>query len=213
MESYLVPGGYGAGELVEKRSRFIGQVWPVETEEVARARVEETRKKHYDARHNCWCYILRGGNILRYSDDGEPQGTAGQPVLNVFLREGVKNVCCVVTRYFGGVLLGAGGLVRAYSAAAKLALDAAGIDRMAQWDRYLLGCSYSLYERVLRLCEAHGCVVGETDFAADVSLEVLARADTAETFLQELRELSNAAVTAVPAGSAFRGLPLSGRSH
>ena len=207
MESYLVPAGYGTDELVEKRSRFIGQVWPVETEEEARARVEETKKKYHDARHNCWCYILRG-STLRYADDGEPQGTAGQPMLNVFQREAVENVCCVVTRYFGGILLGAGGLVRAYSAAAKLALDAAGIARMAQWDRYLLGCAYPLYERVRRLCEAHGCFVAEADFGADVSLEILVRTDVAERFLQELREMSNAAVTVEPAGSTFQGLVL-----
>ena len=208
MESYLIPAAYGTDELVEKRSRFIGQVWPVETEEEARAHIEATKKKYHDARHNCWCYILRGGNLLRYADDGEPQGTAGQPMLNVFQREGVENVCCVVTRYFGGILLGAGGLVRAYSAAAKLALDAAGIARMAQWDRFLLGCPYSLYERVRRLCDAHGCVVAETDFAADVSLEVLALADVSGAFLQELQELSNAAVAVEPAGSTFQGLPL-----
>ena len=98
MDSYIVPFGQGEAELVEKRSRFIGHVWRVESEEEARARIEETRKRHYDARHNCWCYVIREGNVLRYGDDGEPQGTAGQPMLNVCLREGVANVCCVVTR-------------------------------------------------------------------------------------------------------------------
>ena len=86
MESYIVPFQEAETEMVEKRSRFIGHIWKVESEEQARAYIEETKKKHYDARHNCWCYILREGNILRYSDDGEPQGTAGQPMLNVFLR-------------------------------------------------------------------------------------------------------------------------------
>ncbi len=208
MESYLVPADYGTDELVEKRSRFIGQVWPVETEEEARGLIEAVKKKHYDARHNCWCYILRSGGVLRYSDDGEPQGTAGQPMLNVFQREGLENVCCVVTRYFGGVLLGAGGLVRAYSAAAKLALDAAGIARMAQWDRYLLGCGYSLFERVKRLCETHDCVVENTDFSADVTLEVLVRADRAAEFLTALREMSNAAVTVEADGSSFQAVKL-----
>ena len=83
MESYLVPAGEGEAEYVEKRSRFIGHMWRVESEEEARARIEETRKRRYDARHNCWCYIIREGGVLRYSDDGEPQGTAGQPMLNV----------------------------------------------------------------------------------------------------------------------------------
>ena len=98
MDSYLVPFGEGEAEYVEKRSRFIGHIWRVESEEEARARIEETKKRHYDARHNCWCYVIREGGVLRYSDDGEPQGTAGQPMLNVFQREEVVNVCCVVTR-------------------------------------------------------------------------------------------------------------------
>ena len=111
MTEYYIPTVSSETELVEKRSRFLGHVWHVESEAEARARIEETKKKHYDARHNCWCYRLKDGTE-RYSDDGEPQGTAGQPMLNVFQREGVVDVVCVVTRYFGGVLLGAGGLVR-----------------------------------------------------------------------------------------------------
>ena len=107
MTEYYIPTQAGEAELVEKRSRFIGHVWRVESEEEARARIEEMKKRYYDARHNCWCYLLREGPV-RYSDDGEPQGTAGQPMLNVFQREEVTNVCCVVTRYFGGILLGAG---------------------------------------------------------------------------------------------------------
>ena len=105
MAEYYVPARDSETEFTEKRSRFIGHVWRVETEEEARQKVSEMKSKYYDARHNCWCYILREGHITRYSDDGEPQGTAGQPMLEVFRREGVENVCCVVTRYFGGVLV------------------------------------------------------------------------------------------------------------
>ena len=112
MTEYYVPTGMAESELVEKRSRFIGHVFPVGSETEAKARIEEMKKKYHDARHNCWCYRLKDG-LERCSDDGEPQGTAGQPILNVFQREAVTDVCCVVTRYFGGVLLGAGGLVRA----------------------------------------------------------------------------------------------------
>ena len=108
MTTYFVPTGENEAELVEKRSRFIGHVFPVTCEAQARACIESVRKKHYDARHHCWCFRLREGGVERCSDDGEPQGTAGQPMLNVFQREGVQNVCCVVTRYFGGILLGAG---------------------------------------------------------------------------------------------------------
>ena len=124
MTTFLQPAAFGESEYAEKRSRFIGSVWPIESEEDARAKIEETKRRYYDARHNCWCYLLRDGTA-RYSDDGEPQGTAGQPMLGVFQGGGITNVCCVVTRYFGGVLLGTGGLVRAYTAAAKQALDTA----------------------------------------------------------------------------------------
>ena len=147
MDSYLVPAGYGEAEYVEKRSRFIGQVWRVESEAEARERIEESRRRYHDCRHNCWCYAIREGNILRYTDGGEPQGTAGQPMLNVFLKEEVTNTVCVVTRYFGGILLGAGGLTRAYGGTAKLALDAAGISRMRLWAVLMVPCPYSLYER------------------------------------------------------------------
>ena len=145
MTEYYIPTRTGEAELVEKRSRFLGHVWRVASEEEARARIEETRKRHYDARHNCWCYILKDGPV-RYSDDGEPQGTAGQPMLNVFQREGVVDVCCVVTRYFGGILLGAGGLVRAYTQSAKDALDAAGISVVRRWVAMEVPCTYAQFE-------------------------------------------------------------------
>ena len=106
MEQFLVPAGEGASEYMEKKSRFLGLIVPVTTEAEARARLEAVKKQEYDARHNCWAYILHSGQ-KRYSDDGEPQGTAGQPILNVLEREGVQDVLCVVTRYFGGILLGA----------------------------------------------------------------------------------------------------------
>ena len=123
-DGFRIPFQEAESEFVEKRSRFISHVWRVETEEEAQARIQETKKKYYDARHNCWCYLL-GPNLVRYSDDGEPQGTAGQPMLNVFQRENVTGAVCVVTRYFGGILLGAGGLTRAYSKGAKDVLEAA----------------------------------------------------------------------------------------
>ena len=138
-EAYLTPAGEGSSEYVEKKSRFLGRVFAVSSEDEARALLEAVKREHYDARHNCWCYILRGG-AKRYSDDGEPQGTAGQPMLNVFEREGIENVLCVVTRYFGGILLGTGGLVRAYTAAAKDALLDAGVNEMRQWASLRVTC-------------------------------------------------------------------------
>lgn len=207
MLTYLTPDAYGEDELTEKRSRFIGQLRPVESEEEARAFIEEIKKKRYDARHNCWCYLLRGGPV-RYSDDGEPQGTAGQPMLNVFQGGEITDVCCVVTRYFGGVLLGGGGLVRAYSAAAKKALDAAGVRRMAEWQSILLPCSYNLYERVRRLLDAHEAVIENSDFGADVLFSALLRADRAAEFHAALTELSAGAVKAEITGTCFRGVKI-----
>ena len=204
MESYLVPFGPGEAEFVEKRSRFIGQVWPVDSEEEARRRIEETRRRHHDARHNCWCYVLREGNVLRYSDDGEPQGTAGQPMLNVFVKEGVTNVCCVVTRYFGGILLGAGGLTRAYGGTAKLALDAAGVSRMRLWSTLAVPCSYSLYERMRLLTEQSGGVIADTDFGADVVLSVLMPSELVERFRANVTELSAGGVEVLVEEEAFR---------
>ena len=143
MSEYFVPAGSGEAEFVEKRSSFLGHVRFVETEDAAREFINEMKKKHYDARHNCWCYIIRGGAV-RYSDDGEPQGTAGLPMLEVFKREGVENVVCVVTRYFGGVLLGTGGLLRAYTKSAKDALDASGIAAVRRWVKLETACPFSL---------------------------------------------------------------------
>ena len=207
MESYLVPFGPGEAEFVEKRSRFIGQVWPVDSEEEARRRIEETRRRHHDARHNCWCYVLRDGNVLRYSDDGEPQGTAGQPMLNVFQREGVTNVCCVVTRYFGGVLLGAGGLVRAYTQSAKDALDAAGISVVRRWVEVTVPCPYSFFERLRLEVEAVGGVLGETEYAAEVTVHALLPEGAVEAFSARVTELTAGGSTCTVSGEAFKAVP------
>ena len=147
-QPYRVPFEDAESEFVEKRSRFISHLWLVETEEEAQEHIRAMKKHYHDARHNCWCYIIRDTGIVRYSDDGEPQGTAGQPMLNVFEREGVYNVCCVVTRYFGGILLGAGGLTRAYTRGAKDALIASGVATMGLWAKVKVPCPYALYERV-----------------------------------------------------------------
>ena len=207
MTEYLIPTGPGGGELVEKRSRFLGRVWPVEGEEEARAYIEETRKRHYDARHNCWCWRLKDGPE-RYSDDGEPQGTAGQPMLNVFQRENVTNVCCVVTRYFGGVLLGAGGLVRAYTQAAKLALDDAGISVVRRWVEVSVPCPYALFERMKQEVEGAGGVLGDVEYAADVTVKALLPEGAAEAFSARVTELTAGRVSAAVTGERFQGAPL-----
>lgn len=203
MESFMVPYREAESEFVEKRSRFIGHIWRVENEEEARERIEAVKKTHYSARHNCWCYCLREGNVLRYSDDGEPQGTAGQPMLNVFQREEVTNVCCVVTRYFGGILLGAGGLTRAYGTAAKLALNESGISRMRLWATLAIVCSYALYERMRLTVEQSGGTVSDTDFGADVTLTVILPAEDVEDFQAKVTELTAGSVETLVVEKCF----------
>ena len=203
MTQYLVPAGFGRGEYTEKRSRFIGQLWPVESEAEALAHLAAVRKEHYDARHTCFAYIIREGGTVRYGDDGEPQGTAGQPILAVLSGAQLTNVCCTVTRYFGGVLLGTGGLVRAYTAAAKAALEDAGISRMAQWQRLRIPCPYPLFERIKRLLDQHEAVVEDTEYGADVTLRALVRSDRADAFSEALRELTAGAVAAERSGEKF----------
>lgn len=189
MSEYFVPAGSGEAEFVEKRSSFLGHVRFVETEDAAREFITEMKKKHYDARHNCWCYIIHGGAV-RYSDDGEPQGTAGLPMLEVFKREGVENVVCVVTRYFGGVLLGTGGLLRAYTKSAKDALDAAGIAAVRRWVKLEAACTYSLLERMKTECLALDGVVSDVEYGADVRMTLLLPEAKAEAFQARVTELS-----------------------
>ena len=206
MTEYYIPAQSSRTELVEKRSRFIGRVWRVSSEEEARARIEETRKKEYDARHNCWCYLIQDGPA-RYSDDGEPQGTAGQPMLNVFQREGVVNVCCVVTRYFGGILLGAGGLVRAYTQSAKDALDAAGVCVVRRWVAMEVPCTYAQFEGMRRETAAFGGVVEHVDYGADVVLSVLLPEERAAEFSAHILDVSAGTVEALEAGERFQAVP------
>lgn len=206
MTEYYIPSGVSRTEFTEKRSRFIGRVWPVDSEEQARARIEETKKQHYDARHNCWCYLIKDGPV-RYSDDGEPQGTAGQPMLNVFQREGVENVCCVVTRYFGGILLGAGGLVRAYTQSAKDALDAAGISVVRRWVAMELPCSYGQFEAMRREVLSFGGVVENVDYGADVVLSCLLPEERAEDFAARILDVSAGAIQVLAAGESMQAVP------
>lgn len=207
MTEYYIPTRASETEFTEKRSRFLGHVWRVESEAEARARIEEMKKRHYDARHNCWCYRLREGGVERYSDDGEPQGTAGQPMLNVFQREEVTNVVCVVTRYFGGILLGAGGLVRAYTQSAKDALNAAGISVVRRWTQVTLTVPYSLFERVKLEAESLGGVLGEPEYAAEVTMPVLLPEEKVKTFTQRIAEITAGGVVPAVTGERLKDVP------
>ena len=209
MAEYYVPGrDFCETEFTEKRSRFIGHVWRVETEEEAREKIAEMKSKYYDARHNCWCYILRDGNVTRYSDDGEPQGTAGQPMLEVFKREGVENVCCVVTRYFGGILLGTGGLVRAYTKSAKDTLEEAGISVVRQWAETAVNCPYSLFERMKLEVSAVQGILGEIEYGADVRIHALLPAENWAAYEARVTELTAGQIAAEKLGEVFRAAPV-----
>lgn len=207
MEEYLVPTGFGEDAFTEKKSRFIGRVWPVETEEEALARIQEMKKQHYDATHNCWAYIIHGGAV-RFSDDGEPGGTAGMPILQVLQREKLSGVVCVVTRYFGGILLGAGGLVRAYANGAKIAVDAAGKSIKRVWTVLYVPCPYSFYERVRLEIGAFGGILRSSEFGAEVELELLFPEANAQPFLERLTDLTSGTVEGMEIGKEYRALPV-----
>ena len=207
MTEYRIPTGAGESEYVEKRSRFLGHVHPVENEDEARAFVAEMKKKYYDARHNCWCYLLRDGPE-RYSDDGEPQGSAGIPMLEVFRREGVTNLVCVVTRYFGGVLLGTGGLFRAYTKSAKDALDAAGRSVVRRWIAMDIPCSYSALERFRQELAAFDGAAEDLEYGAEVTIHALLPEEKAEAFRARIFDLSGGAVQVRITGESHRAVPI-----
>jgi uncharacterized YigZ family protein len=205
--SYLVPARYGEADFIEKRSRFIGRVWRTESEAEALAYMKEMREKHWDAAHNVYAYSIRHENgISRYSDDGEPSGTGGIPVLRVFEGGGIKDYCCIVTRYFGGVLLGTGGLVRAYSKAAKLALENAGILRMDQWDIIEISCTYAQYERINRLISDYGGQIRSSEYGAGVEITALLPSTETEGFLLKLSELTSGTAKGVISGTEYMGV-------
>ena len=207
MDEYLVPTGFGEDEFTEKKSRFIGRVWQVESEEAALEIIQAMKKQHYDATHNCWAYIIRDGAV-RFSDDGEPGGTAGMPMLQVLQREGLYNIVCVVTRYFGGILLGAGGLVRAYTKGAKIAVDAAGKSIKRVWTALYIPCPYSFYERVKLEIAAFGGVIRSTDFSSEVELEVLLPEGKTQAFIERLTDMSAATIEAMETGKEYRAFPV-----
>ncbi len=207
MDEYLVPTGYGQDEFTEKKSRFIGRVWLVETEEEALQRISEMKKQHYDATHNCWAYVIRDGAV-RFSDDGEPGGTAGMPMVQVLQKEQLYNVVCVVTRYFGGTLLGAGGLVRAYTKGAKIAIDAAGKSMKRVWSVLYVPCPYTFYERVKLEVAAFGGMIRDTQFGAEVELEILTPRDQAQPFLDRITDLTAGTVEGLQTGQEYRAFPV-----
>lgn len=182
-------------EFVERKSRFIGYIAPVKTEKEAQDFIAKISKQHFDATHNVYAYVLRDGMTRRYSDNGEPQGTAGVPVLDVLLKEGLTDVCVVVTRYFGGIMLGAGGLVRAYSHGAKIAVDSAQILNMTICKKIEIECEYPFYGKLSYILPDYNIKTLSTDFSDRVKLTLLIRGDRLQGFSKNLTELSNGQVS------------------
>lgn len=203
MESYKTVLEYGADEFVEKRSRFIGYCTPVTTQEEAIAFISQIKEKHWDATHNVYAYCLRDGQIKRYSDDGEPQGTAGIPVLDVIEKTGLVNTAVVVTRYFGGTMLGAGGLVRAYSHGAKLAVEAAGIITMEKGYVCRVNCSYTQYGKLSGLIPDCGGTITQSDFGQEVSVAFYIGTDLLDTLHKKIADATNGQRQAEVTGEQF----------
>ena len=196
-------------EMVEKKSVFIGHAKPVKTGEEAVEFINKIRGKYPDATHNVYAYMI-GANVTRYSDDGEPGGTAGMPVLEVIRKSGFTDACIVVTRYFGGILLGTGGLVRAYSHAAKLAAEAAHVITYERFITCEIICDYTDYDKIRASYQGVGLMVDGVDFAADVTQRLAVRAPEYDGFCAALTELTNGAVLIETTGDRFDFLPDNG---
>lgn len=207
MKEYVTIAQRAEDDFFERKSQFIGYIAPVSTEEEALAFLAEIRAKHRDARHNCFAYILQNG-VKRASDDGEPQGTAGVPIMEVVEREGLTDVIVIVTRYFGGILLGAGGLVRAYAHAAKLAVDAAQRKVMSPAVLVELKMDYNQYGRINNVLSKYTAIVQDTIFTDAVTMQILFIERDVEAFRAELTEMTAATVEAVEVERLMGEFPL-----
>ena len=179
----------GEDEIVEKKSRFIGQVFPVTTEEEAISLIEQTRKKYWDARHNCYAYILgEYGEITRCTDEGEPAGTAGRPILEVLQGEGIHDVLLIVTRYFGGTLLGTGGLVRAYSQAAKAGLAASQVLEKVRGHQLIIHTDYNGIGKLQYITAQSEIAVMDTQYTEDVTMTLAVPIEESAKLVKQITE-------------------------
>lgn len=181
--------------FIERKSEFIGYIAPVKTNDEAVEFINSIRAMHRKATHCVYAYVLRDGNISRYSDDGEPQGTAGTPVLDVILKEGLTDVCVVAVRYFGGILLGGGGLVRAYSHTAKIAVDSAEIMLMCQCSEVTVVCDYSLYGKISYLLPEFEVKMLESSFSDSVCLKMLVKSEKINPLTEKLTDAANGRIS------------------
>ena len=200
---YTTLGGEGEFEIVIDRSTFLGYAKRVTEESDAIAFINQIKKKHSDARHNVYAYVLKDTNTTRYSDDGEPAGTAGMPVLDVIRKTGFTDAVIVVTRYFGGILLGKGGLVRAYTAAAKGAAEAAGIITYTEYTELEIASSYADHEKIRYECQFFDIIEDGIDYSDSVTLRLAIKTPAFDKFNTRLNELSAGRISAKITGQRF----------
>ena len=185
----------GQGEYIEKKSKFIAHIFNVESEQQAAAIIAEVKKKYWDARHNCYAYILGNkGEIQRFSDDGEPSGTAGKPILEVLSGNECSNCLCIVTRYFGGVLLGTGGLIRAYTSASKEALDDCLTGELVEGVHAYLDSDYNYVGKIQHLCTQDDITVVNTEYSDNVIFELMMEKQVRQKFEKALTEMSSGSI-------------------
>lgn len=201
VSKYKTIKDFGTAEVIIKRSRFIANAKPVLTEDDAVNYINALKQKYWDARHNVYAYILRENNIMRYSDDGEPSGTAGVPILEILKKEGLTDVVVVVTRYFGGILLGTGGLVHAYSQAAKDGIETAGTVEMMLCREFTIKCDYNMIGKIqYEIAEMPDAFCGEIKYGESVEAAVYAPAEEEEAFEKMLIDKTNGGIELTKGG-------------
>lgn len=203
MAGYLTVDKMSEYTFVEKKSRFIGYIKPCQTEVEAIDFVNSIKKKHSDARHNVYAYVLRENNKQRYSDDGEPQGTGGLPVLEVLTKKGLTDVCVVVTRYFGGILLGTGGLTRAYSSGCKGAVESSGIVEMCECDCFFVECDYNFYNTLQSIFVKFNVQIESSDFSDNVKLNCFVKTEIFDSLFSEIEEKFSGKIIPKKLGKSF----------
>lgn len=204
--SYRTVVGDGSGEYVEKRSKFIANAYHVESEEEALAIIEETRKKYWDARHCVYAYVIKNNNIARFSDDGEPSKSAGAPIMDILSREGLYDCLITVVRYFGGVLLGVGGLVRAYSVSAKSAIEDAGTVLMEPCSVFGVTVSYSDWGKLQNIVRTNNAQITKSEFSENVYAEITVKSELSEKLRADINEIFNASLELSLICEEYRGV-------
>lgn len=200
---YRTIGKEACIEMIEKRSRFIASAKPVKTEAEALEFLNSLRQKYWDATHNVYAYIIEDNNIMRYSDDGEPSGTAGMPVLDILKKEGLTNIAVVVTRYFGGILLGTGGLVHAYSKSAKLGVTEAGIIDMLLCRKLTISCDYTMLGKIQSELHNMDVIIGDTEYTDNVQIPIQIPVNDYDRVRAAIVELTNAKAILTDGGEAY----------